>query len=240
MTEIAQILGESPWRLNRQRKGNAVYHALKRAILLRELKTGDALIEQQIGGAMGCSQGPVREALMRLEQDGLVTRRGYQGTAVSDTSAAEAAQMAQIRIEIETTGIKVATPIADPAKLDEIAALLQELEAAEDRLDSYAKSDLDREFHLAIFRASGMHALEPILRRCCLHMHRFTFGNAHRAGATAANEHGRGPGREQHRAIFEAIAGGRADEAAETMRQHIKSVIAYWAPDLKDAMDGDG
>ncbi|NIA67120.1 GntR family transcriptional regulator [Pelagibius litoralis] len=236
MTEIAEILNDNAWALARERKGNVVYHAVKRAILLRAFKAGDALIEQQIAAAMGCSQGPVREALMRLEQDGLVARRGYQGTLVSDTSAPEAAKMAQIRIEIETTGIRMAIPAMTSRKLDEIGGLLEELEGAEDRLDSYAKSDLDRAFHLALFSASGMHALEPILTRCCLHMHRFTFGNEARAKGVAANDYQRGPSRDQHRAIFEAIAGGRSDEAADILRRHVEAVIAYWAPDLQTAM----
>lgn len=236
MTEIAEVLNDEVRTFARERKGNVVYHAVKRAILLRSFSAGDALIEQQIAAAMGCSQGPVREALMRLEQDGLVTRRGYQGTLVSDTSAPEAAKMAQIRIEIETTGIRMAAPAMTGSKLDELAALLEELQGAEDRLDSYAKSDLDRAFHLAIFRASGMHALEPILTRCCLHMHRFTFGNEARSKGVAANDHLRGPSRDQHRAIFEAIAGGKSDEAAGILRRHIEAVIAYWAPDLQDAM----
>ncbi|WP_420349443.1 GntR family transcriptional regulator [Pelagibius sp.] len=236
MTEIAQILYDNAGPFGRARKADAVYHAVKRAILLRSLKAGDALIEQQIAAAAGCSQGPVREALLRLEQDGLVARRGYQGTLVSATTAAEAAKMAQIRIEIETTGVRMATPSITKAKLDELARLLDDLEDAEDRLDAYAKSDLDRAFHLGIFRASGMQALEPILVRCCLHMHRFTFGNESRESGPAANDDLRGPSRDQHREIFEAIAAGRAEEAAETLRQHIEAVIAYWAPDLQSAM----
>lgn len=236
MTEIADILNDSTWGFSRVRKGSAVYHALKRAILLRSLSAGAALIEQQIAGAVGCSQGPVREALMRLEQDGLVARRGYQGTVVSATSAAEAAKMAQIRIDIETAGVRMATPAMTRGKLDELAKLLDELEVAEDRLDAYAKSDLDRAFHLEIFRASGMTALEPILTRCCLHMHRFTFGNQSRETGIAANDDLRGPSHDQHHAIFDAIAAGKADKAAEILRRHVEAVIAYWAPDLESAM----
>jgi DNA-binding GntR family transcriptional regulator len=60
--------------------------------------------------AMGCSQGTVREALLRLEQDGLVTRRGYRGTVVSTTSLEEAAQMARIRIALEIESARRAGP----------------------------------------------------------------------------------------------------------------------------------
>ena len=88
MTDLAHILGDGFSAPTRQRKGNAVYHAVKRAIILGTLAPGAGLLEQQIAAAMGCSQGTVREALLRLEQDGLVARRGYHGTVVSDTSAA--------------------------------------------------------------------------------------------------------------------------------------------------------
>jgi DNA-binding GntR family transcriptional regulator len=177
MNDIAEILGSDGWSVLRKSKGNTVYHALKRAIILSALDAGDSLTEQQIAGAMGCSQGTVREALMRLEQDGLVMRRGYQGTVVSDTTAEEAAKMARIRIDIETAGIQRATLAFKASDLDRLEDIAQRMEEADKTDDSYARSDLDRRFHLTIFEASGLRALEPILTRCALHMHRFTFQN---------------------------------------------------------------
>jgi len=238
MNRLSRILNDDAVAVPRERKGNAVYHAIKRAIILASLPAGEALIEQQIAATFGCSQGTVREALLRLEHDGLVARRGYQGTAVSDTTAEEAARMARIRIDIETHGIRRATPAfadADFARMDEIIA---RMECAEQSHDSYAKSELDREFHMAIFRAADLPALEPILTRCTLHMHRFTFAGDPPAPVAAIRADGQplpaGPA--QHREIVGAIAAGDPDRAAATLRNHIESVIGAWSPELKQAM----
>ena len=238
MNRLSRILNDDAVAVPRERKGNAVYHALKRAIILASLPAGEALVEQQIAATFGCSQGTVREALLRLEHDGLVSRRGYQGTVVSDISAQEAARMARIRIDLETQGVQLATPsftAADFTRLDEIVG---RMEWAEKSRDSYARSELDREFHMAVFRVAGLPALEPILTRCTLHMHRFTFAGDPPAPVAAIRADGKplpsGPA--QHREIIDAIAGGDTDRTAETVRGHIESVIAAWSPELKQAM----
>lgn len=242
MNRLSRILNDDAAAVPRERKGNAVYHALKRAIILASLPGGEALIEQQIAATFSCSQGTVREALLRLEHDGLVARRGYQGTAVSDTTAEEAARMARIRIDIETHGIRRATPAfteADFARMDEI---IGRMECAEQSHDSYAKSELDREFHMAIFRAADLPALEPILTRCTLHMHRFTFAGDPPAPVAAVRADGKPllSALRQHREIVDAIASGDPDGASDTIRGHIETVIGAWSPELQSAMARTG
>ncbi len=242
MSRLAHILQDDAAAVPRERKGNAVYHAVKRAIILASLPPGDALIEQQIAGAFGCSQGTVREALLRLEHDGLVSRRGYQGTVVSDTSPDEAAQMARIRIDLETRGARLATPAFASADFKGLEEIVGRMDCAEHSHDSYARSELDREFHMTIFRRAGLPALEPILTRCSLHMHRFTFAGDPPAPVTAVRSDGQPlqPGPAQHQEIIDALAAGDPDRAADTLRIHIDSVIGAWAPVLKDAMARTG
>lgn len=219
----------------RLRKGDAVYNAVEQAILLGHLAPGQALVEQQIGGELGCSQGTVREALLRLEQSGLVSRRGYRGTFVSDMTAAEAALMVEIRIMIETLGASwAARKMSDPT-LEELNQILEQMTAAEVAGEDYTRSQLDRLFHRTILQASGLTALEPILKRCCLHMHRFTFGKAQREARASYDQPSSAA---QHRAILDALAARSPEEAANSIREHIESVIEFWAPDLKSAAAG--
>ncbi len=242
MNRLARILSDDALAIPRERKGNAVYHAVKRAIILAALPPGDALIEQQIASAFGCSQGTVREALLRLEHDGLVSRRGYQGTVVSDTSPEEAAQMALIRIDLETRGARLATPVFTGADFSVLKEIVGRMDRAEQSHDSYARSQLDRDFHMAIFHKAGLPALEPILTRCSLHMHRFTFAGDPPAPVTSIRSDGKPlqPGPAQHREIIDAIASGDPDRAEETLRIHIESVIGAWSPQLKNAMARTG
>ena len=86
MSRRAQTTASAPAGLTpllSMRKADAAYHAVRRSILLGHFQPGEMLLEQRIAERLNCSQGTVREALLRLEQDGLVSRRGYQGTVVS-------------------------------------------------------------------------------------------------------------------------------------------------------------
>jgi DNA-binding GntR family transcriptional regulator len=231
MNYVASILGAENSPPPKQRKSNAVYHSVKRAILLRRLEPGQALLEQQIAATMGCSQGTVREALLRLEQDGLVARRGYRGTVVSTTSLEEAAQMACIRIALETESARRAAESCTDADLAHFDGIIARIGEAETRHDGYALSELDREFHLAIFQRARLATLEPILTRCALHVHRYTFGNGP-AGVTPDNRVGLPSSMEQHRAVRDALATRDPALAAQAMREHIESILGYWSSDL--------
>jgi len=210
------------------RKGSTVFHTVRQAILLRELSPGAALVEQQIARRFGCSQGTVREALMRLKAEGLVDRRGYKGTVVSNTGIREATQMAEIRVKLETFGIRYAASTFDAAKLDRVRALIEQLEAAQNAGDYYAFSEFDRRVHLTIFREANLPTLEPILTRCAFHMHRYTFADAPRKAS--ASPHTR------HQPIMDALAARDPERAAAAIRTHIAAVIELWAPPLHQAM----
>lgn len=213
------------------RKCDAVYHAIKRDILLGEVDSGQALTEQNIAAQLGCSQGPVREALMTLERDGLVQRLGYRGTVVSATSLVEAAHMTQIRIQIECAGVAKSAGTLNSSKRETLHAILHEKSVARDQGDAYLRSELDREFHLELFRASGMPAMEPMLRRCALHMHRFTFAESGRKRFDHVKRVSK-----EHRRILKEVESGNAEAAATAIRDHILAVIAGSCPDLYKAV----
>lgn len=218
--------------LPRVRKGNAVYHAVKRAILLHDVEPGTAIVEQSIAQRMGCSQGTVREALLRLSQDGLVERRGYKGTIVSAASVEEVAQMARIRIDLESMGIKLAATRFRAKDGDRLRGILEELELASASRDDYARSELDRLFHQSIFRLSDLPALEPILDRCALFMHRFTFGKS--------DDENRAPypfTSSEHAELLDRLEARDPEGAARVGVLHIKRVIRRWAPVLDRALD---
>jgi DNA-binding GntR family transcriptional regulator len=238
MNYVASILGAGNSLPAKQSKSNAVYHSVKRAILLRRIEPGQALLEQQIAAAMGCSQGPVREALLRLEQDGLVTRRGYHGTVVSTTSLEEAAQMARIRISLEMESARRAAESCSDADFARFDMVTDQIAQAETRHDGYALSELDREFHLTIFQRARLTTLEPILTRCALHVHRYTFGNGP-VGVTPDNRAGLPSSADQHRTVRNALATRDPEIAAQAMRDHIETIIGYWSPELLKLVRSD-
>lgn len=235
MNDVQRILSADSAAFLKVRKRDAVYHAVKRSILLRQLQPGENLLEQHIAGALSCSQGTVREALMRLEQDGLVARRGYQGTVVSDTSPAEAAQMVKIRIDVETAAIRRAAQTLSNDDLQALDAIADDMHEAEIETDAYARSELDRLFHRTLFQASDLPALEPILMRCALHMHRYTFGydgaekKRYRSGDHPSVS-------EQHRALLIPLRARDPDAAADAIKRHILDVLELWSSVLRRAV----
>ena len=106
---------------------------------------------------------------------------------------------------------------------------------AERAHDGYVLSELDREFHLTIFRTAELITLEPILTRCALHLHRYTFGNGPK-GVTPDNRPGLPSTVEQHRAVRDALAARDPETAARTMQDHIETIIGFWSPQLLEAV----
>jgi DNA-binding GntR family transcriptional regulator len=207
------------------KKGDAAYHAVRRSILLGHIQSGEPLLEQRIAEQLNCSQGTVREVLLRLEQDGLVLRRGYRGTVVSTTSIQEAAQMVEIRIQIESIGVRRSVLSISDDILAGLSALTGDMDEAVRALDFYRCSELDREFHMAIFRQADLPSLEPILNRCALHIHRFTYLHAE----TKEPELSFG---DNHRVLLGAVESRIPTTAVEAIESHIGRVIARWAPPL--------
>lgn len=212
------------------KKGDAAYHAVRRSILLGHIGSGEPLLEQRIAEQLNCSQGTVREVLLRLEQDGLVLRRGYRGTVVSTTSIEEAAQMVEIRIQTETTGVRRSVLTIGGGVLADLAAITNRMDEAVRALDFYRCSELDREFHMTLFRQAALPSLEPILNRCALHIHRFTYLNAE------AKEPELSFG-DNHRSLLGAVETRDPATAAEAIKSHIGHVIERWAPPLVQELD---
>ena len=220
-----------------KRRADTVYHALKRAILLRERQAGDALLEQDVANEMNCSQGTVREALLLLQHDGLVTRRGYRGTVVSHTSADEAALLARVRIDIEVNAAARAVAAASYADYEALHAVVAAMAEHETVGDTYALSELDHRFHGTIIRMASLEAVEPILTRCMLHMHRHTVGNPQRQ--QLGNENAS----EEHAALLRELESRDTGRAQAAARHHIEGVIRRWSPDvwkiMKPSADAD-
>ncbi len=233
-TFTAPAFAEAPSTvLSKRRKADALYHAVKRRVILAELPAGAVIAEQHIAAEFGCSQGTVREALMRLEQDGLVTRRGYRGTVVSTTSLAEAAQLVRIRLQIESAGVERTAGRLAAEHHARLRRTVDEMAAAASAGDAYACSELDREFHAQLLRASGMLSLEPILRRCALFMHRYTVKDV--AEFFTDTDVGN-----VHSELLETIAEDGVERARQALRGHVLDVLEQWSPRLLAALADAG
>lgn len=214
------------------KKSDLIYIALKRAILFRQLLPDQQLLEQDLAGRFGCSQGTIREALLRLDDDGLVKRSGYRGTRVTETSLEEAVEMVRIRLSIERgVARKIAT--ADFSQhQDKIDGVIRQMAEAHKQDDLYRSSELDRAFHCSLASAADMDLLSPLLLRCALHIHRFTLSSVEvprrfyqEAGVDV-----------EHRALLEELTCGDPDHAEHAISDHLAHVLSRWTPSLYQAV----
>lgn len=148
------------------------YARLKRRILLNELEPHAVLTELGLAQEMGCSQGTVREALLRLQGDGLVFRDGFRGTTVTPLDREVADEMLALRRRLETRAAPRAVAAMTPLMLARLRDIERRMEEAAQAGDEYALIELDTDFHMALFRLAGFKALEQILLRAILHSHR--------------------------------------------------------------------
>lgn len=133
------------------RQGQDAYQRLIAAIRAGELGPGDRLIETDLAGRLGISRTPVREAIRRLESDGLVTHLPRTGATVRHLDYAEITELYEMRAVLEGTAARFAARVASDVELDELEAINAEMPAA---TSSAALYEANRQFHAVLLNAA--------------------------------------------------------------------------------------
>ena len=129
---------------------------LRQAILSHQLKPGQRIVEGQIARAMDTSRGPVRDALLLLENEGIVVRYAHRGTFVAQLSLADAEEIYSLRQAIESVALEYLIKYATPEQLDELDAHVQKMaDVAQRAYEPREVTELDLEFHRTLCRLSG-------------------------------------------------------------------------------------
>jgi len=206
-------LKEAPVRLR-----ETIYGTLKRRIVLNELRPGVTLTELAVAASLGSSQGPVREALMRLQEDGLVLRRGHRGTTVTPLNPDEAEEILALRRRIEVRAAPRVVRAVDAAALTRLSRLRSRMDEVAAAGDEYALIELDTEFHLEIFRLAELLALEQILVRCILHSHRQKLWEPrHRRPLTETAA--------RHDVLLDLVRARDGEGLARALGEHIDTIV---------------
>jgi DNA-binding GntR family transcriptional regulator len=199
------------------RPSDLVYGIVKRRIILNELTPETVLTELGLAHQIGCSQGPIREALLRLQEDGLVVRSGRR-TIVTRLTAEEADEMLALRRRIETRGALKAALHADGQALEDLRGILATMKEAAALGDEYRIIEADKDFHLALFRLSGLDALGQILARCIMHSNRYKlWAPEHRRPLIETAR--------RHDVLYERLAAGDGSGLAAALGSHIDTIV---------------
>lgn len=202
----------------RPAKSGEVYEAVKREIMLGGISAGEPLVELELAGTFGCSQGPVREALLQLQEEGLVIRQGHRGTRVADCTADEAVEMFRLRRSIECRGVVRALQRPSRTLVADLKRLIDAMEEAALADDEYKLAEHDRDFHRRLLRDANLPALEPILHRCLVHNHRFKISQSKGERNLLATAR-------RHLSIVEAVERSDSATAAQALAHHIATIV---------------
>ncbi|MFF8260927.1 GntR family transcriptional regulator [Streptomyces virginiae] len=194
-----------------------VYQHVKQGVLDRRYEGGTLLTEGELAEAVGVSRTPVREALLRLETEGLLRLYPKKGALVLPVSAQEINDVLETRLLVEEFTVRKAVP-APPGLLDRLEALLDEQRQHAAAGDLAAMMAADRGFHAEIVRSAGNQILcrlydqlrdrQPRMGVALLHAH------PDRLQRTL----------DEHAEILDALRAGDAGAAAAAVRGHIGRV----------------
>jgi DNA-binding GntR family transcriptional regulator len=187
--------------------------AIREAITTGRYPLGTRLDQNGLAAELGISTIPVREALRRLEAEGLVDISPRRGAFVAAISTAEMVEIYKIREALDTLAIAEAVPRLTDADLQRVEGILAELEKATAAHDLERTLQLNRDFHEAIFAAAGMPRL---LRMISNLTDRYSIYN--KVYLPKHSEHST----HEHRAIFEACRDRDIERAVMLTHQHLR------------------
>lgn len=186
----------------------AAYHQLRQAILNLELRPSQRISEPALAESLGISRTPIREALQRLAQEGLVELTPARGARVRVISPREVEEVYQVRALIEAEAARRTALVASEDQLANLQAILQQLDVTEPA----AQSDqvrLDMAFHAAFVAAAdhgvlaqvfdGLHTQLALIRHYSLDLSRAP----------------------DHWQILQTLQARQPEQAAQAARDHV-------------------
>lgn len=149
------------------------YRTLKELILDNQLPAGSQLLEQEAAERLCMSRTPVREAMIRLEQDGIVEIRPRHGMRVLPVSSKDMREIYEVLTALESTAAEiVARRGATPAELASLRAAVAAMGSALDRDDLEGWAVADRHFHGLLVTLAGNERLQQMVSQLSEQAHR--------------------------------------------------------------------
>jgi DNA-binding GntR family transcriptional regulator len=212
------LLGDQQeMRVRRETLGAQVYHLLRDRILRGEIAGGSRLIQGPLSEEIGTSRIPVRDALKRLESDGLVMCDETGRYSVVQFSTEDAEEVYAIRRQLEPFAVELAAKAMTPEAMGEIKLLFNELSKAARRRQLEKYIGINTSFHMAIYEASGMVRLVRIIRGLYSGVPSLT---------PIVLEGRMDRSQEEHAEVVDRLAARDGAGAARAMDRHIENALA--------------
>ncbi|MDQ0575937.1 GntR family transcriptional regulator [Agromyces albus] len=150
------------WHEKRTTTPDGVYRVLRSAILDGSVPPGGQLREAHIAADLGISRSPLREALTRLEEEGLVVKIPFRGAFVVEVSAREVAEIASIRLRVEPYAGQLSMEVLRGRERPTLMQTIEDLHRATEQNDIPASIDAHLRFHRLFYDFSGHGILQSL------------------------------------------------------------------------------
>jgi DNA-binding GntR family transcriptional regulator len=195
-----------------------VFELLRRDIVFGVLRPLEPIRENELAERLGVSRTPVREALLRLANLGLVEIFPQSGTRVSPIRLEKVRAAQFIREAVEVEVVRRACQTATDAHFAEIQNLIEDQVVAAGRNDLRRLFEIDEEFHRSIHKAADLLTVADELDDLKVHLNRLRYVSVHwpRSADSIIAE---------HRLILDALRRRDGEQAAAAMTTHLRAVL---------------
>lgn len=193
-----------------------VYHEIQNRILYNIWGTGHQALEQELAEELGVSRTPVREALIRLQRDGLVKVVPRHGMRVLPISTTDVQEIYQILTSLESLAVELAAARKLGAKdLDSLERATQRMRVAHEATDIKAWAQADEDFHFHLVELSGNRILTEVVDNFWSRAQRarLTILSLRKSTEESTREHAK---------LVDAIRQGNGSLARQTLEAHRK------------------
>lgn len=203
----------------RRSTAELIAEQLRSAIMYGSLAPGDQLGEADLAGRLGVSRGPLREAMQRLVQEGLLRSERHRGLFVRELTPDDVRDIYVARLAVERTACELIMRGNRGEAVARLTPAVQRLAEAAATGDRRAMSDADQEFHRTLVSCSGNGRLERMAQTLLVET---------RMCLTVMQEVYPEPAEllEEHRRILDAIADGAEERLLHLIETHMTDTVA--------------
>lgn len=193
---------------------DVVFNTLRRAILTGQLKPGERLMEVHLANRLGVSRTPIREAIRKLELEGLVIMIPRRGAEVARITEKSLKDVLEVRRALDALSVELACDRITQEDIERLKEACREFEQAAEKADTSVIARADVALHDIIVEATGNQRLQQMVNNLSEQMYRYRF--------VYIQEESRHDNLvAEHREIYESIVSRDKARAAEAARLHI-------------------
>ncbi len=205
---------------------DVVFNTLRQGILKGELEPGERLMEVALAERLGVSRTPIREAIRKLELEGLVIMIPRKGAEVASISEKSMRDVLEVRRALEEVAVELACKRITPEQMEDLKRAYRVFASSIDSKDLISIAQKDEAFHEAIYHATQNQKLEQMINNLREQMYRYRL-------EYIKDKDKRHILVEEHKQIMDALESHDVEAAKQAIRTHIDNQQSTVLKNLK-------